>query len=492
MKRVTRRGVLGGLLVGWSARALADAPLTSPLPAIRPAGFMQGPAAAAPSAVEALIAEAKLGGEVSFVLADMKTGTVLAERQGGRRMPPASTAKAITALYALDQLGAEYRFATRLLVTGPVSGGRIRGDLILAGGGDPTLSTDHLGDMAARLAALGVKAVEGRFCVWAGALPFLDEIDGNQPEWLGYNPAVSGLNLNFNRVNFKWKPAGGTYETTFDAEGERFVPPVHMARMRVVVRDLPIYTYARSGTTEDWTVSRAALGKGGSRWLPVRRPDLYAGDVFQTLVHAHGIDLPAPEVLADLPGAVELVRQESEPLQDVLRDMLKFSTNLTAEVVGMAASARRGVAGHAASAAAMGDWLRAATKGNAAHFVDHSGLGGASRVTALGMADALRQLGPAAGLGAILKPVKFKDAADLGGARAPQRVVAKTGTLNFVSGLVGYLTTAAGEERAFAIYAADVARRDGVPMADREQPPGASGWAKRARRMQLRLLASWS
>lgn len=493
MMRLTRRGVMGGLIAGWGVRALAEAPFVSPLPQVRPAGLSSVPAAAvATRTAEALIAEAKLGGEVSFVLADLKTGAVLAERQGGRRMPPASTAKAITALYALDRLGAGHRFATRILATGPVSDGRVRGDLILAGGGDPTLSTDHLGDMAARLAALGVKLVEGRFCVWAGALPYLDEIDRDQPEWLGYNPAVSGLNLNFNRVNFKWKPVGGDYETVFDAEGERFVPPVHVARMKVVARDLPVYTYAQSGTVEDWTVSRAALGKGGSRWLPVRRPDLYAGDVFRTLVGAHGIDLPAPEVLADLPDGAELLRREGEPLPDVLRDMLKFSTNLTAEAVGMAASLRSGVGGHAASAAAMGDWLRGVTGGNAAHFVDHSGLGGASRVTALEMAGALRQLGPAAGLGAILKPVKFKDAADLGAGRAPQRVVAKTGTLNFVSGLVGYLTTAAGEERVFAIHAADVARRDAVPMADRERPPGASGWAKRARRMQLRLLGSWA
>lgn len=493
MTGLTRRGMIGGVLAGWGARAFAEAPVISPLPHRRPGGLptATGVASAGPSA-EALIAEAKLGGEVAFVLADMKTGAVLAERQGNRRMPPASTAKAITALYALAHLGAGYRFSTRILATGPVSQGRVMGDLILAGGGDPTLSTDQLGDMAAALAGAGVRSVAGRFYVWAGALPYLPRIDAAQPDWMGYNPAVAGLNLNFNRVNFRWKPAGSGYETSFDAEGARFVPPVYVARMKVVARDVPIYTYAQSGTTEEWTVAQAALGKGGSRWLPVRRPDLYAGDVFQTLVRAHGIDLPAPEVLADLPEAAELIGHASPPLPELLRDMLKYSTNMTAETVGMAASLRRGVANYAGSAAAMGDWLRGGMGGAEAHFVDHSGLGGASRVSAADMAAALRQLGPVAGLGSLLKPVKFKDASDLGGARAPQRVVAKTGTLNFVSGLVGYLTTAAGEERVFAIYAADIERRDAVPLADREQPPGASGWAKRARRMQLRLLGSWA
>lgn len=493
MKGLSRRGLLGGALAGWGARAFAEAPITSALPRPRPAGLSvsTGAAAAGPTA-EALIAEAKLGGEVAFVLADMKTGAILAERQGDRRMPPASTAKAVTALYALAHLGAGHRFTTRILATGPVSEGRVRGDLILAGGGDPTLSTDHLGDLAAALAAAGVRSVEGRFCVWAGALPYLPRIDAGQPDWMGYNPAVAGLNLNFNRVKFKWKQAGSGYDTSFDAEGQRFVPAVTVTRMKVVARDLPVYTYAQSGTTEDWTVSKAALGKGGSRWLPVRRPDLYAGDVFQTLVRVHGIDLPAPEVLAGLPDAAELVRRESQPLPDLLRDMLKYSTNMTAEAIGMTASLRRGVASHRGSAAAMGDWLRVGLGASAAHFVDHSGLGGASRVTAGDMVAALRHFGPEAGMGALMKPVKFKDAADLGGARAPLRVVAKTGTLNFVSGLVGYLTTAAGEERVFAIYAADIARRDAVPEADRELPPGSASWAKRARRMQLRLLGSWA
>ncbi len=318
-------------------------------------------------------------------------------------------------------------------------------------------------------------------------------IDRDQPEWLGYNPAVSGLNLNFNRVNFTWKQAGDGYDTGFDAQGERFVPPVYMARMKVVARDLPIYTYAQSGTTEDWTVSRAALGQKGSRWLPVRRPDIYAGDVFQTLVRAQGIDLPTPEVLDGLPGGGQvLVDHPSRMLTDVLRDMMKYSTNMTAEAVGMAASLVKGGSSHAASAAMMGDWLRQGIGQTKAQFVDHSGLGGQARVSAADMAAALVRLGPAAGLAGLMKPVKFKDAADLGAGRAPQRVAAKTGTLNFASGLVGYLTTAAGEERAFAIYAADVARRDAVPKADREQAPGAAGWAKRARRMQLKLLASWA
>jgi D-alanyl-D-alanine carboxypeptidase/D-alanyl-D-alanine-endopeptidase (penicillin-binding protein 4) len=141
MEALTRRSILAGLAAtGIAARAGAEAPLSSPRPPERPlAGTATAKAKAkttGPSA-DALIEAAKLGGEVSFLLADLTSGEVIAARQPDRQMPPASTAKSITSLYALEALGSDYRFATRLLATGPIEGGILKGDLILAGGGDP-------------------------------------------------------------------------------------------------------------------------------------------------------------------------------------------------------------------------------------------------------------------------------------------------------------------------------------------------------------------
>jgi len=496
MEALTRRGVLGGVLAGLAATGIAsrvgaEAPLSSPKPPERPLVKTAAAKATGPSS-DALIEAAKLGGDVSFLLADLKSGEVIAAHLPDKQMPPASTAKSITSLYALEALGPDYRFPTRVLATGPVEGGVLKGDLILAGGGDPTLSTDNLGDLAKVLSGLGLRRIAGRFGVWAGALPYIDSIDPGQPDWLGYNPAVSGLNLNFNRVNFTWERSGDGYQVGFDARAERFAPAVSIARMKVVARDLPIFTYDQRGTVESWTVADQALGKGGSRWMPVRRPDLYAGDVFRTLARAEGLDLPEQEILAGLPKARILAAHDSDPLPVVLRDMMKYSTNMTAEAVGMAASLAQGVVGHSASAEAMTRWIATRTGLADERFVDHSGLGGASRVTASDMVAALRALGPRAGLGGLMKEVKFKGAKGIDQTLLPQRVVGKTGTLNFVSALVGYLTTASGEERVFAIYSADVARRDAVPDAQREDPPGLGPWLKRARKLQLQLLASWA
>ena len=74
----------------------------------------------------------------------------------------------------------------------------------------------------------------------------------------------------------------------------------------------------------------------------------------------------------------------------------------------------------------------------------------------------------------------------------PLKVAAKTGTLNFVSGLGGYVTTPGGRDLAFAIFAADLPRRAGLAPGDRERPAGGREWTARARAMQSRLIERWA
>jgi D-alanyl-D-alanine carboxypeptidase/D-alanyl-D-alanine-endopeptidase (penicillin-binding protein 4) len=478
--------MVAGLLASGAWPALAEVMESSPRPVPR-----GGPPAAAPvtaSDIEDLIAAAKLGGEVAFVVADAATGAVLASRKPNLAMPPASVAKAVTSLYALDRLGGGYRFATRVLATGPVEDGVVQGDLVLAGGGDPTLQTDQLGDLVALVAKAGVKGATGRFLYWDGALPRLRAISDDQPVHVGYNAAISGLNLNFNRVHFEWKRAGGDWQVAIDARGERFVPPVEMVRVAVAGREVPLFTYD-DGQVEGWTVASGALGKGGSRWLPVRDPGRYVAEVFRTLARAQGIRLGLGERVDSLPSGQEVARVESEPLTEVLRDMLRFSTNVTAECVGLTASR---LASLEASAAAMDAWVKA-TFGAEVDLHDHSGLGGRSRVTASGMTAILVAAEKGGrGLKPILRDVGMKDDKGAVIEGHPVKVRAKSGTLNFVSGLAGYVSPPKGRELVFAIFTGDPGRRDAVPVALREEPEGASAWNKRARRLQGQLVSRWA
>ncbi len=481
---ITRRFLLGSLLAGVAAPALAEAIDRSPRPVPR------GGAPAAPVAdAGRLISAADLTGTVAFAVADAATGAILESHQASAAMPPASVAKALTTLYALEKLGAGRRFVTRVLATGPMAGGVVQGDLVLAGGGDPTLQTDQLGDLVARLRQRGLKGVTGRFLYWEGALPDLQRISDEQPDHVGYNPAISGLNLNFNRVHFEWKKAGSDWRLAMDARGERFVPAVDMVKMRVAQRETPLFTHELAATEEDWTVASAALGKGGSRWLPVRRPALYLAEVFATLAAAQGIRLPAPARSAALPGGDELGRVESAALPEVLRDMLKHSTNITAECAGLAAS---GKAGLAVSGGAMSDWLDG-TFGITARLADHSGLGGASRISPADMVAVLSQAArQGRGLKPLLKNVGMRDDKGKVIDGHPVKVVAKTGTLNFVSGLAGHIDPPGGRPMVFAIFTGDPARRDAVPVAQRGSPPGVEAWLKRSRRLQGQLISRWA
>ena len=474
---------------------MAEAPLTSIRPRARPAPPAPGPTRVPPNArteMEALIDRIGPGGTVSLHLSEIDGDRVVLSRDAESGMPPASVTKAVTTLYALDTLGLDHRFDTRVVATGPVTDGVLDGDIALVGGGDPTLSTDDLATLAADLKAAGLRRVNGQFLVYGDALPYEDEIDDSQLDHLGYNPSISGLNLNYNRVHFQWARTGTDYDITLDARTAQHRPNVTIATMNVADRSLPIYEYEDGGEVDNWSVARRALGDGGSRWLPVRRPALYAGDVFRTMARSHGIMLRAARRVREEPVGTTLARLESAPLETIARDMLRYSTNLTAEVLGL--SATTALSGRPAdlpaSARAMNGWL-GTRYGVTASFVDHSGLGDASRITAREMVKLLSAPGARETLIPVLKVHDLKDPEGRPMPRYPASVAAKTGTLNFVSTLAGYVRTAEGRDLAFAIFCGDLDRREAAKLVNDERPDGASYYNGRAKNLQQRLLQRW-
>lgn len=468
---IGRRGFLiGALLAPAVARAEyygtpSDDGGLSLRPAVRPA----------PSA-STLVDMAGLSGSVAYAVLDPATGAIRDAVRADAPLPPASTLKAITAIYALDRLGPDHQFRTRVLRAGDM--------LILAGGGDPHLDTDRLAALAADLARQ-TKTSPARFAVWGGALPQVDRIVPEQAEHLSYNPALSGMILNFNRVHLGWRQQGGDYTLSLEARASAHSPRAYTVTARPGDQRA-LFTYSADAAKEHWVISRGAMGRAGSRWLPVRRPELYAGDVFQTLCRAQGLVLPTPEVIGTLPpDTQELAASASPPLRDILRNMLVFSTNLTAEVIGLHASGARDLA---ASAAAMTEWLRGQAVAGEYHFVDHSGLSGDSRITPLAMARALAGPGRAAGLAGLVKADPLSE--DLGDDGQPHSVVrAKTGTLNFVSNLAGYAEAQGREGVVFAIFCHDPARRAGTE--GQELPAGVSTWTRKAKTLQRSLIDAW-
>ncbi|MEO1152307.1 MAG: D-alanyl-D-alanine carboxypeptidase/D-alanyl-D-alanine-endopeptidase [Pseudomonadota bacterium] len=485
-RQISRRGLIAGLLASGATPVLARAPEVSLRPPPRGAVPAVQAAPAPPAPYADLLEKAGLGGAIGFAVADAATGEMIEVHEPGVRLPSASVAKAATAWYALNRLGPDYRFRTRLVATAPVVKGRIDGDLILIGGGDPALDSDALGAMAATLKEAGVIEVTGHFRVRHDIAPSLPWIDPDQPDQVAYNPAISGLNLNFNRVHFEWRKAKKGHDITMQARARTYRPAVDVASMEIVDRSSPVFAVEHTRDQDRWTVARRALGTDGARWLPVSRPAEYAADVFMTLARSHGIVLRrGADPVGPIKGDV-LAVHEGRPLAETLRLMLRYSTNLTAEMVGLTATRHDGVRAPSLirSAREMNKWFAVQAGTRSTGFIDHSGLGYGARVTA---PDMVRILHAAARDGDRLKPLLKELSVDAPGVK----VLAKTGTLNFVSGLAGYIEAPDKRTLAFAIFSADMPRRDAIPVANRERPPGARGWARRARQLQKDLITRW-
>ncbi|MFN3260542.1 MAG: D-alanyl-D-alanine carboxypeptidase/D-alanyl-D-alanine-endopeptidase [Pikeienuella sp.] len=485
------------ILVAWSAAATA--PEVSPLPSPRPE-------ARAPDAL-ALVAEAGLSGTVAFIVVDLETGAPLEGGEADLPLPLASVAKAPTAVYALDALGPDHRFETRLVASGTLEGGSLSGDLVLQGGGDPETDSEALDLLAFRAKEAGLDFVSGRFLVDAGLLPTVERIDPTQPDTAAYNPSVGGLNLNYNRVFVEWRRRGGAPSLSVEARAETLSPVTAAVRVEAhdVVSAPGAFAYL-GGAPETWHVAATALARDGGRWLPVRRPADYAGEVFVRQADEAGLRLPPPEPGAAPAVADVIARVESRPLADILTDMMRYSTNLTAEAVGLAAT--RAVGGSAetleASAGAMNAWAAQFTgfpPGDPGfRLTNHSGLSAESRASVRRLAEFLvaaeRRGFPALGGGRAAtlrgltpdRPILDEGAATPAVAAS---VRAKTGTMNFVSALAGYIEPEAGRRLAFAIIAADLPQRAAFAMDEVETPPGARAWAARARALQRALIRSW-
>ena len=449
---------------------------------------------APPKEIPSILAQFAPSGKHSIVVADAVTGRIIEASNGNSTLPPASVAKALTTVYALQSLGANWRFHTRVVASGSrIVNGVLQGDLILEGGGDPALDTDGLVDLIKQLRARGVTSISGQFGVYAGALPYQRLLDREQQEHVGYNPTISGINLNFNRVFMEWKRGNNGYDFGFSAKTKVHKPAVHGVSIHAVNRKEPIYKYTQSGGRDSWTVSAPALGNKGNRWLPVRNPASYAGEVFITLAADMGIALPKAKIVENAPNGAVLASGESAQLNAICKSMLKYSTNLTAETVGLAATLKRGVkpSSVAHSARAMSDWLRDRFDAHDVRMVDHSGLSEDSRISAREMVRVLSAVGWNGPLRPLMKPIVLRNA---NWKKTPIRgvnVMAKTGTLNFTSALAGYMTTASGQRLVFAIFTVDQRARAAIPKSKRDRAPGAKQWARKSRILQHQLLARW-
>jgi serine-type D-Ala-D-Ala carboxypeptidase/endopeptidase (penicillin-binding protein 4) len=96
------------------------------------------------------------------VAVDLETGEVVFRQRATRSLAPASTEKLPLTYVLLTALGPQLRLETSAVARGTVSGGVLRGDIYLVGGGDPSLSRADLASLARQVRASGIARVTGR------------------------------------------------------------------------------------------------------------------------------------------------------------------------------------------------------------------------------------------------------------------------------------------------------------------------------------------
>ena len=461
-----------------------------------------------PASTREIISRAGVSGITGAILFDLSNGALLDAHARHISLPPASTIKIATGAWALEVLGPLHRFETRVVATGPVVDGRVQGDLALQGTGDPALDNRGLAALVDALARAGIRGVDGRFIFDETALPGGPWIDPGQRDGEASNTGYGALNLNYNRVRLESEfLENGTIDIRVLADADELSVPVDHITVKVGARVEAgrngMLQHRSAADGESWEIDVHSLRDNPVRWLPVRDPGLYAASVFRDLAQARGLALPAPERAGTTVTGARLAVHRGRPLVELVSGMLDFSNNLTAEVLGLSAAAASGVVawdlreGAERLAAWVGSDFAAYNR-----LVDHSGLGDQARITPSAFQSILVRSVVLAGtsdadIRSIL-PVRSLESSDSGSPLPPAMIQAKTGTLYYVRGLVGYMRLGNGTARelGFAIFSADLPtrRRMRVGRFDSGPPPGvedARQWRKQAVELESEILRNW-
>jgi D-alanyl-D-alanine carboxypeptidase/D-alanyl-D-alanine-endopeptidase (penicillin-binding protein 4) len=438
--------------------------------------------------------------DVAYIVFDPVDGTVLGARAAERAVIPASTLKVPTMVAGLAILGPDYRFPTILGGAGTIDGGVLHGDLTLLGGGDPYLDNGGLLEIVNQLKQTGIVSVDGRFVVDDTLLIPETTIDPTQPYGASYNPGLSALSLNFNRIQLSWQRQGDSVTGSALAVATARNIPCPW----ITVQAGPATPFRPIDGAEGWILSTRIDPSTGSNVLPVRYPSRLTAEVFQALCRQAGIVLPDPVAGAVPQGSVIVAAHESIPLVSMIPGILENSNNMAAETIGMM-SARALVTraiDRTQAAAILGQWFAQNVGGadwSSASLVAMCGLSTADRVTPSQMAAVLRfahSSGRVPDIEALLPAMAWSSGKANERGLGPGRVRAKTGTMFWVRGLTGFVNCDSGKKRGFAIFLTDADRRAALSEAadpnDHGIPGGSRTWLSRAKNFERDLIASWA
>jgi D-alanyl-D-alanine carboxypeptidase/D-alanyl-D-alanine-endopeptidase (penicillin-binding protein 4) len=436
-------------------------------------------------------------GSVGVKIVSSSSGKVLFEQNAERYFMPASNMKNYTVAAALDRLGPDHKFVTSFYAPGqPTADGTISGDLVIYGRGDVSVSTrfnglddpmKSLDPIVDKLIALGIKKIDGAIVAddsyFRGfAIPQGWEWDDLQ--W-SYGAEVSSLPINDSVISLSVTPGPAGYGCT-----------VKIAPFNPVMRVVNGCTTGAAGSRRTLTIHKKLdqnvlelsgslpLGNAGfTGQVSVSRPaELYAALLRQRLIErgvtVGGAHRYVKRTDGFLPTGVEILKIESAPLSTIAAQTMKPSQNMYTETLLWT----------------LGELDRNATTapggGTTISTADSSELGVAAVkkfLTGIGVApDGIIQYdGSGLSRHNLITPSSvvqlynymaksryseaWRNSLTVGGVdgtlrnrftgtRANNNVRGKTGTIDQVSALSGYVKTASGEELIFSMVVNGVAQ----------------------------------
>lgn len=332
---LTRWFLLSWFLLGWFLLGVPHS-----MQAQAPAGTM----------VRSFRQEAALrGASVGIYMAELSSGKILMSEGAGLLLAPASTLKTVTTAAALELLGPGYRFRTVYGYHGRIDTekGWLEGDLVVRGGGDPTLGSSAMEEalspeavatrIIGRLKQNGITTIGGDLVVDISAYPE-GEIPGSWAwEDVGnyYGAGASALTFADNTISLFFDTPARSGEPVTLVREEPRVPWVRWQnelKSSSVNRDLA-WIYG-----SPWGAERVIRGtipagqKDYSIKASLPEPPRWFGTFLSSSLTAAGIAFQGKVIVADHPAElVPLDTLYSPPLSRIIKEINHKSVNLYAE-----------------------------------------------------------------------------------------------------------------------------------------------------------------
>lgn len=249
---------------------------------------------------------------------------------------PASSIKLLTTFIALDVLGPTHTWKSELYASGPIKDGVIDGDLVFKGNGDPYLVLEEFWKMLGHLKATGVHTVNGDFVIDDTHLSVPQSDPGafdQQPNRL-YNVVPNAALVNFNAIEFQFFQAGDGKTVSIRAIPE--MPNLNIVNQLTVKKGkCRGYQFGVSMSVPDPATNRVVFSgafpsacRSHTMHRSVMLPEAYAFGTFQRLWGHWGGAINGDVRKGIAPKTRPIVAWRSRPLAEVIRPLNKWSNNV--------------------------------------------------------------------------------------------------------------------------------------------------------------------